>query len=134
MCAVLLSFSFVGGESYTIHLNSKLLVDQHIHSKSTVPSLSLANASSSDQISVYFNECGRIGVGRKLTLKDEKETLLKEWRFKNSDEERNSMTCSVKDIQSFKQKGRVKLYYDSEKSTGKLLAIINLNDDVKARK
>jgi hypothetical protein len=132
VCMAMFAFSSVGGERYSIQLNDRVLVDQLINSKSTVPNISLAHASASDQLSVDFNECGRVGTSRRLTLKNEKDSILKEWNFKDS-EDKNSMTFSVKDIQALKRNERLKLYYTSENSTHRLLAILNLTDDIKAK-
>ena len=81
LCFMLASFSFMrGGDSYSILLNNKEVAKYYVFSKDPLPSLSLeANASS--QLSVYYSECGKIGTSRKLSLRDEQNKILKEWKF-----------------------------------------------------
>lgn len=136
LCAILFSFSTVGGESYTIHLNDKLLVQYHVPSKAAMPSISLTTVASNDRLSIYYNECGQIGKERRLTIKDDKDNVLKEWRFTNVTGEHTPMTCKANDILALKQKdsNKLKLVYTSrEVSKGRLLATIVLTDDLKAR-
>ncbi len=136
LCAFLFSFSTIGGESYTIHLNEKLIAEYFVTSKATVPSLSLDRSAANDQLSIYYNECGKIGKERRLTIKDEKDNVLKEWRFSNTNGEHTPMTCKGNDILNLKQKGsnKLKLVYSSRAVLkGRLLAIIVLTDELKAR-
>lgn len=129
--ATLLAFTSIrGGESYTIHLNSKLLVDHYMTSKAETPTLSLDNASENDQISVYYNECGKIGKERKLSIQDVQGNVLKTWSFANTLGEHTPMICKVKDIVALKKNERstLRLYYSSkEVSTGRFLATILAN-------
>src|SRR5690349_17398531 len=91
VCAALFSFSTIGGNSYTIHLNEKQLVEYYVHSKEATPGFSLAQATANDQLAVYFNECGQIGKERKLSIRDEKDNTLKEWQFANVTNEHTPM-------------------------------------------
>jgi hypothetical protein len=122
------SFTFnLGGESYTIHLNNKLLVEHYLTSKAVTPSFSLDQAGANDELSIYYNECGKIGKERKLTIKDEQDNVLKTWSFTNTIGEHTPMICKAKDIIALKQNERntLKLYYSSkEVSSERFLAII----------
>lgn len=136
LCASLFSFAFVGGESYTIHLNDKIVAQYYVTSKAAIPGFTLDRASQNDQLSVYYNECGKIGKERSLIIKDEKNNVLKEWSFANVTSEHTPMTCKAKDIIALKMKNSNKLmlfYASREVSNGRLLATITLTDDVKAR-
>jgi hypothetical protein len=136
-CATLFSFSKIGGHSYTIHLNEKQLVQNYVHSKATTPNFSLAQATANDQLFVYYNECGQIGKERRLSIRDEKDNVLKEWQFVNSTEEHNPMTCKAKEILALKKNGNNKLrlfYASKEVSKGQLLATIEVSDNLKAQK
>jgi len=136
LCATLFSFSKIGGESYTIHLNDKLILQHYVASKTTAPSFSLDRAAPTDQLSIYYNECGQIGKERSLTIKDEKDNVLKEWRFANATSEHTPMTCMAKDILALKQKdsNKLKLVYSTrELSKGRMLATIVLTGELKAR-
>lgn len=135
--AMLFSFSKIGGDSYTIHLNEKQLVQYYVHSKAATPSLSLAQATANDQLSVYYNECGEIGKERKLSIRDEKDNTLKEWQFANITGEHAPMICKTKEILALNKNGmsKFKLYYSSRRvSSGQVLAIIDVADNLKARK
>ena len=136
LCSFLFAFSSVGGEGFTIHLNNKLLVEHYFTSKSVTPVLTLDRAAIHGEFAVYYNECGQIGKARGLTIKDEKDNVLKKWSFKNATDEHNPMTIPVKEIINLKQKGiSLKLVYNSEKvSDGRLLATIKLADEPRAGK
>jgi hypothetical protein len=66
---------------------------------------------------VKYNECGRTATGRTITIKDDSDNVLKEWRFEGaSSGYEKSMLCPVKDILALKQQGNstLKLYYSSK--------------------
>jgi hypothetical protein len=123
----------VGGESYTIHLNNKLVAEHYLTSKAVTPSVALNQAESNDDLSVYYNECGKIGKERKLTIKDDNGKVLKTWSFVNASGEHTPMVCKVKDILALKQKGdnSVRLYYASKGVTSERflaeLVLTNVN-------
>jgi len=129
--ASLLAFTSIrGGESYTIHLNNKLLVEHYLTSKAATPTFSLEQASENDQLSVYYNECGKIGKERKLSIQDVQGNVLKTWSFANALGEHIPMICKVKDIIALKKNDRsiLRLYYSStEVSAGRLLANVVAN-------
>ena len=134
-CTTLFSFSKIGGDSYTIHLNEKQLVQFYVHSKAATPSISLAQATTNDQLFVYYNECGKIGKERKLSIRDEKDNVLKEWQFTNVTGEHTPMSFKAKEILALKKNGnnKLKLFYASrEISNGQLLATIEVSDNLKA--
>jgi len=127
--SVLFSFStFRGGDSYTIHLNNKQLVQHYVASKEATPKISL-DQNGNDKLSVFYSECGKIGQSRKLTLKDQQDNVLKEWSFENVTGEHTPMICSTTEIlMANKNKANaLKLYYSSrEVSKERLLVNINL--------
>lgn len=134
LCGILFSFSKIGGDSYTIHVNEKQILERYVHSNSATPSFSLGQSNTNDQISVYYNECGRIGKERKLSIRDEKDVILKEWQFANVTGEHTPMTCKAKDIIALRKNGsKLRLFYASKvTSNGMLLATIEVNDNLKA--
>jgi hypothetical protein len=135
-CTTLFSFSKIGGDSYTIHLNEKKLVENYVHSKAVTPTISLSQTTSSDQLFVYYNECGKIGKERKLSIRDEKDTILREWKFTNATGEHTPMICKAKEIHALKNNGnnKLKLFYTSRDVKGQLLATLEVADNLKARK
>lgn len=131
-CLALCSFSLrLGGDSFTIHLNNKLLVQHHVASKDKTPSISLDARSANDQLAVYFNECGQIGRERKLTLKDNQDKVLKEWSYANVTGEHTPMTFTTKDVTTANKNksSALRLYYSSrEASKERLLVTITFGD------
>lgn len=120
LCAILFSFSAApgsGAHSVKVYLDSKLMADQYLDfHKTDAPKLILDPAEKYNQLIVKYSECGRTVTGRKLTLKDDNNKVLKDWRFEGSAAGFNeSMTCQVKDIVAMKPKGSntLKLYYSS---------------------
>lgn len=120
MVLALSSFTVrVGGESYTIHLNNKLVAEHYLTSKAVTPSVALNQAEGNDELSIDYNECGKIGKERKLTIKDDNDKVLKTWSFATASGEHTPMICKVKDILVLRQKGdnSVRLYYTSKEVT-----------------
>jgi hypothetical protein len=117
LCAFLLLFAFRPGmHSFQVYLDGKLVIDQYANSKKDAPILALDPAENYSQLIVKYNECGRTATGRMLTVKDDKDNTLKEWRFEGSSSGyKEAMNCKVKDILALKQKGSnsLKLYYSS---------------------
>ncbi len=131
MIAMLASFAPIGGEGFTMHMNNKVVIEHYFTSKAATPRFSLDAATGNEVISISYNECGKIGTNRKLTLKDEAGHLLKEWKFTDS-EDMNSMAIQGKEIMAFKKADRktVTLTYSSKTvSTGRLLAVLSLEND-----
>jgi hypothetical protein len=100
-----------GGDSFTIHLNNKLVLQQHLYGDKTVKSLTLQASNSNDELRISFSHCGKVGKSRMLTIKDQNNKLLKQWRFEDTN---GSMTCKVKDILGL-EKGNttLQLFYSS---------------------
>lgn len=138
LVVILSSFTTrIGGESYTIHLNNKLVAEHYLTSKAVTPSVALNQAESNDELSIYYNECGRIGTARKLIIKNEKDQVLKTWSFANASDEHAPMVCKVKDILALKQTGTTspRLYYTSkEVASERFLATLVLANVGTAKK
>jgi hypothetical protein len=131
LIAVLASFAPVGGEGFTMHVNNKVVIEHYFTSKAETPRVSLDVATGNEVISISYNECGKIGTNRKLTLTDEVGHLLKEWKFTDS-EDIHSMAVQGKEIMAFKKTDRktFTLTYSSKTvSAGRLLAVLTLEND-----
>ena len=117
LCGLLLSFSFKpGAHSFQVYLDNKLVLDRYVNSKMEAPIIGLNPAENYSQLIVKYNECGRTVTGRMISIKDDKDKILKEWQFEGSSAGyKGSMTCKVKDILALKQKGSntLKLFYSS---------------------
>jgi hypothetical protein len=134
LALALFSFTFVGGNSYKVYLNNKLIVDQYLTRDAKTPVLNLESADAGDKLQVHFNECGQIGTQRSLTLKDGQNKVLKSWSYKDAAKDANTspVVCSVADIQSFqKGKGNLTLVYASKFiPEGVALAVITTDPGV----
>ena len=111
-----------GGDSYTISINGKQVIQHYLFSKEPLPSLPL-DPTIEDQITVYYSECGKIGTNRKLSVRNEKNQVLKEWSFANVTSEHLPMTVNSKDL-AFQ--GNIGLYYTSNEVTNprKLVTLV----------
>ncbi|MCI0750606.1 MAG: hypothetical protein L0Y35_02095 [Flammeovirgaceae bacterium] len=132
-CATLFSFTEIGGESYTISLNDKVLVKQHVWRDATIPSFTLDGSAANDQLTINYNECGQIGKKRTIALKDDSQVSLKEWRMGDGIAD---MKINVKEIIAVqnKSKNSLQLVYSSfEVSKGRVLASLKKNDSIASK-
>jgi hypothetical protein len=119
LSGLLFSFSGstgTGAHSVQVYLDDKLVIDQYLSSKTGTPKLILNPAEKHNQLIVKYNECGRTVTGRKITLKDDNNKVLKDWSFEGEATGfKDPMPCFVKDILALKPKGNItlKLYYSS---------------------
>src|SRR6188508_2772455 len=129
-CATLFSFSWnVGGESFEIFLNGKLMIQQHLYQKPPVASLTLDPQSVQDEVKVHYNNCGHTDTGRTLTIRDEQNKVLKEWQFVDA----AAMTWKVKDLSSLDKKMKLTLCYSShEIPKARVLALLVLSKETQA--
>lgn len=138
LSAILFSFSGMGGESYTIHMGDKLLLQQHVTVKAAVPGFTLQKHDADKELYIYYNHCGQIGKSRSIAIKDEQNKVLKEWKYTDAVSEHNPMTCKVKEILSLQRNAgnKVQLVYSSKEIPGgKVLASVTLPiDGVVSRK
>lgn len=137
---VLFSFterSGVGGDSYSIHLNGKLILQHYIHSKKKIEPITIAEGAASDVISIRYSHCGKIGTSRSITLTDDVKKVLKEVHFPDASGETDlSMSMKVKDILALRKGNsnkKINLSYSSkELEDGMVLATLVIGDDAKA--
>src|SRR4030095_17018711 len=81
LCSILFSFSkIIGAHNGQVFLDEKMVIDHYVDSRSIAPTLNLDPAEKHDQLIVKYSECGRTVTGRKITIKDEKNQVLKDWR------------------------------------------------------
>jgi hypothetical protein len=125
--SVLFSFSALkGGDTLEIYAGGKQLLQQFYHGDNVVKTLQLTQPSANEKIEVYYSHCGVSGKSRVLTIKDNKDNLLKELKFADVKAQRDPMSFSLKDVQK-KEVSSLRLYYTSKEIPGgKLLAVLNL--------
>ena len=126
------SFSFTGkkgGDVFEIYLNGKQMLQQFVHADKSVKTLQLTSTNENDKIEVFYSHCGVMGKSRVLTIRNEKNELVKEIRFTDVAANRSLMGFYRKDIPASKT-GRMNLYYSSkELPTAKLLATISWKEN-----
>jgi hypothetical protein len=117
-----------GGEGFEVYLNNKLVLQQFGEKMNSVKSIELDQSASNGQLAIRYFHCGQPGKSRVVTIKDEQNVVLKEWRFGDTNDASAKLCCNVKDILSLpkiKAGKKVNLYYAStELPKGRLLAIL----------
>src|SRR5262245_14355036 len=79
--ATMFSFSAnPGGDSFTISLNNKTLIEQFVHRDKSVKNLSLNEASGDDVLKIHYSHCGKTGTTRAISL-EAGHKVLKSWSF-----------------------------------------------------
>jgi hypothetical protein len=117
-----------GGEGFEVYLNDKLVVQQYGEKMNIVKTVELDQSASNGQLAIRYYHCGRPGKSRVVTIKDENNVVLKEWRFGDAKDASARVSCSVKEIfalPKFKAGKKVNLYYSAtELPNGRLLATL----------
>ncbi|MBX2970528.1 MAG: hypothetical protein KF803_14250 [Cyclobacteriaceae bacterium] len=119
---MLMAFTF-GGDSFTIHLNNKQLIEHFVHSKKETPSLQLAPGEKG-QLTVFYSECGKIGKARTIILKDDQQNVLKTWKYADALTDHKPMEISVSELQAhLKKEKSLSLVYQSREVTKETLLV-----------
>ena len=117
LCTILFAFTRpMGAHSVQVYLDKKLVVDQHLDFKGNAPKIKLDANEKYNQLIVKYDECGRTVTGRKITVKDGDNKMLKAWYFKGSANGFGQpMEFQFNDILALRQNGNntLKLYYSS---------------------
>ena len=132
MSVVLFSFSSnknnFGGEGFEVYLNDKLILQQYGKDMDVVRNVQLDQSASYGQLAIRYYHCGKPGKSRVVTIKDEQNIVLKEWKFGDARDASAKVSCSVKDILTLpkiKAGKKVSLYYTaSELPNGRVLATL----------
>lgn len=137
LLVALCSFNKFGGDSYSIHLNEKLLLQHYVHSDKEAKPIVLSNADTDDQLSIRYSHCGKIGSDRVVTLRDSKDQVLKTIQYQDASGERAlSMTVKIDDLISASKAigGKsVRIHYASkELEKGLTLTTVEFGNSLKA--
>ena len=138
-CLLLVSatslFSFsekMGGDSFEIYLNGKMLVQQYVTMNQGLKTLRVDQSQFNDDITFYYSHCGKTGRDRSITIRDSQNRVLKTWHFQNDDATRSAMNCKLKDIPGLQKTNNLQLYYaSSEIPDGRLLATLVIANENK---
>lgn len=113
-----------GGDMFAIYLNGKQVLRQFVHIDQSVKTLSLVSRSEKDKIEVLYSHCGQAGKSRVISLRDEKNRLVKKLSFGDGSDDESLMGFSRSELGRTKE-AKLDLYYSSkELPEGKLLARI----------
>lgn len=124
-----------GGESFSVYVNDKMILQHYFGYDKDIKALNLSNTSPNDQLRIHYNECGKIGTDRKISLTDKTDKLIKSWSFADIGENASPyMTVKVKELSgAIGNNQSVKLYYFSKEiANGRLLASVVTDDGPKA--
>src|SRR6187200_992729 len=117
-----------GGEGFEVYLNDKLVLQQYGNDMDKIKNLQLDQSASNGQLAIRYYHCGRPGKSRIVSIKDEQNVVLKEWKFGDAKDASAKVSCSVKDIVTLpkiKAGKKVNLYYAAnELPSGRLLATL----------
>ena len=117
-----------GGEGFEVYLNDKLVLQQYGKEMDQIKNLQLDQSASNGQLAIRYYHCGKPGKSRVVTIKDEQNVVLKEWKFGDAKDVSAKVSCNVKDIVTLpkiKTGKKVNLYYEaSELPNGRLLATL----------
>jgi hypothetical protein len=126
--ALLASFTHrPGGEGFEIYVDNQLLVQRFGNEMNAVQPVSLSNRESSKLYIKYFH-CGKTGTNRSITVKDNRNNTLHQFRFEDSRAASGVMMLEVKDIRALVKDANtsLQLYYSSgELPAGRMLATVN---------
>ena len=124
----------MGGDTLEVYVDGSKLIQQFIHMDKSVRTVTLPAVTAKSEVEVFYSHCGYAGTGRVLTIKDEKNNALKEYRFADVGKTRGGMSFPIRDVQ---RKGvtKLKLFYHSEEmKNSRLLAVLDMASDKLARK
>lgn len=123
--AALLSFSpKPGGEGFEISQGGKILTQKYGNNLDEGKSLQI-QITSIEPLIVKYHHCGRVGNNRVITVKDDQNKLLKEFRYADVKTPVPSMAVPLNEILTMKKGSSVtlKLFYSSsELPKGRQLA------------
>lgn len=117
-----------GGEGFEIFLNDKLIVQQYGEKMKDIKTVQLDQSVTTGQLAVRYYHCGQPGKARVIRIKDEKNMVIREWKFGDAKDASAKICCNVKDILALpklKTGKKVNLYYSSAQTPdGRLLVTL----------
>lgn len=125
-CSFLFSFSGKwGGDVFAVFLNGKQVHQQAVYADKSVKTLTLPAGRASDRIEMYYSHCGKPGHNRVITVRNEKNGLIRKLTFGNGKDHHSLMGFTRKELGA-KDTERLRLYYSSDElPQEKLLAILD---------
>lgn len=120
-CSFLFSFSGKwGGDVFAVFLNGKQVHQQAVYADKSVKTLTLPAGRASDKIEMYYSHCGKPGHNRVITVRNEKNALIRKLHFGNGKDHHSLMGFTRKDLGA-KDTEQMQLYYSSEELPHEML-------------
>ncbi len=115
--------AMAGTDSYRLFLDGKLIMSQYVGQPLSLITLPLPEANGKGDLVIYYSHCGATGKDRSITVKDEKGTVLKVWKFEDATRKEDGMHIPVKELLALEKTGRqLSLCYSSQQlPEGRLL-------------
>ena len=136
LCTTVFAFSErIGVDSFTIHLNNKLMLREYVTAEARVKNLHLTRADASDVLKIRYSHCGKTGIKKSVAIENGRKEIIKAWHF--PDDASAVMDVNVKEILAALRMdsgdGNFALVYSSlEIPKGRTLAAIVVSDENKA--
>jgi len=105
-----------GGEGFEVYLNNKLVIQQFHEKLKEVKNLQLSSNPANDVITVKYWNCGNLDKARTLSIKDDKDRIVKEWKFADAKSRNEAMQVKVSEIPGISKESanlKLNLYYTS---------------------
>ena len=114
-CAILASFDMLpGAYSFEVYLDNQLLMKEYMSADRSVKPITLEKNSRAT-VMVTVNQCGVTGTARSLSLVDEQNNQLKQWKFEDVNPSvKDPMAVPVTEIVAASAGKNVSLYYRSK--------------------
>ncbi|WP_346317803.1 hypothetical protein [Chitinophaga sp. YIM B06452] len=120
--------SGTGRDHLKVYLNNQLIHEQYVGESVKLSNLRLDKANANDQLTFHYSHCGKIGTGRKLTVKDDKGGTIREWKFADATGKQSGMVVAVKELLQLKQDNLRFFYTATELPQGQLMAAFHVTD------
>lgn len=121
--------AFAGGDVYEIYLNDKLVCKETHKTLTGSKELNLDKLNANDRLVIKYSHCGEVGKNRSIVIRDEKNNIIKEWKFTDG-QNASVMQIPVKELLALKaSNGSLKLYYSAKQMPeGKMLTAIKIDN------
>jgi hypothetical protein len=125
LATILYSFSNKpGGEGFEIYLGHQLLTQQYGTKVMDVQTFTVPGSSSEDLVVRYYH-CGRAGIDRSISLKDDRGNILKQYHYPDGKTGMSVSVGSIRNVAMTTKNDELKVCYSStEIPNGRTLAIL----------
>ena len=101
--AMLFSFKPLGGEGFQVLINNKVVLERFGKDMDAIKTLQLDQYAPDAKVTIKYYHCGKVGKNRTLTVRDENNKVIKQWKYQDS-ETAIGISCTVKDLTEIQKK------------------------------